>query len=120
MRILLKLTLDCDADAAWRALHSPRVVAELYGPFVGLTPMGAGGLPTVLEPGTGNGDTAISSLRFRFAPPPSGYASDELNPLTNQSVHSVGADHIAHRSASDDSSIASGYPVNASVVHALK
>lgn len=51
MRILLKLTLDCDADAAWRALHSPRVVAELYGPFVGLTPMGAGGLPTVLEPG---------------------------------------------------------------------
>ena len=52
MRILLKLTLDCDADAAWRALHSPRVVSELYGPFVGLTPMGAGALPTVLEPGT--------------------------------------------------------------------
>ena len=51
MRILLKLTLDCDADAAWRALHSPRAVAELYGPFVGLEPMAAGGLPTRLEPG---------------------------------------------------------------------
>ena len=33
MRILLKLVIDCDADAAWRALHSPRAVAELYGPL---------------------------------------------------------------------------------------
>ena len=37
-------------------------------------------------------DEAISGLRFRFAPPPSGYGGDGLNPLTNQSVHSVGAD----------------------------
>jgi hypothetical protein len=51
MRILLKLTLDCDADAAWRALHSPRAVAELYGPLVQLQPMAAQGLPTSLEPG---------------------------------------------------------------------
>lgn len=51
MRILLKLTLDCDADAAWRALHSPRAVAELYGPLVGLAPMAAEGLPSSLEPG---------------------------------------------------------------------
>ncbi|MFT4281949.1 hypothetical protein [Microbacterium sp.] len=51
MRILLKLRLDCDADAAWRALHSPRAVGELYGPFVTLTPMAAEGLPTRFEPG---------------------------------------------------------------------
>lgn len=51
MRILLKLVLDCDADAAWRALHSPRAVAELYGPLMELEPMGAGGLPTSLEAG---------------------------------------------------------------------
>ncbi|WP_417563804.1 hypothetical protein [Microbacterium sp.] len=36
MRILLKLVIDCDADAAWRALHSPRALAELDGPFVTL------------------------------------------------------------------------------------
>lgn len=34
MRILLKFVIDCDADAAWRALHSPRAVAELYGPLL--------------------------------------------------------------------------------------
>ncbi|MCR2784884.1 MULTISPECIES: hypothetical protein [unclassified Microbacterium] len=51
MRILLKLVLDCDADAAWRALHSPRAVAELYGPLVEMAPMDAAGLPTRLESG---------------------------------------------------------------------
>ncbi len=51
MRIMLKLVLDCDADAAWRALHSPRAVADLYGPLVHLIPMAAEGLPTRLEPG---------------------------------------------------------------------
>lgn len=51
MRIMLKLVLDCDADAAWRALHSPRAVAELYGPLLELEPMDPAGLPTALEPG---------------------------------------------------------------------
>ncbi len=51
MRILLKLVLDCDADAAWRALHSPRAIAELYGPLVDMAPMAAAGLPTRLDPG---------------------------------------------------------------------
>ncbi len=52
MRILLKLVVDCDADAAWRALHSPRAVAELYGPLVDMTPLEVAGLPTTWEPGT--------------------------------------------------------------------
>lgn len=51
MRILVKIVLDCDADAAWRALHSPRVIADLYGPLVDLEPMGAGGMPIRLAPG---------------------------------------------------------------------
>lgn len=51
MRILLKLELDCTADAAWRALHSPRAVTELYGPLLAMAPM-AGELPTTFEPGT--------------------------------------------------------------------
>lgn len=51
MRILLKLTLDCDADAAWRALHSPRALTELYGPLLTMQPMSAEGLPTALVSG---------------------------------------------------------------------
>lgn len=51
MRILLKVILDCDADAAWRALHSPSAVAELYGPLLQMAPMDAAGLPTRLEAG---------------------------------------------------------------------
>lgn len=51
MRILLKLVIDCDADAAWRAVHSPRAVAELYGPLMDLSPLVPDGLPTSWEPG---------------------------------------------------------------------
>lgn len=51
MRILLKLVIDCDADAAWRALHSPRAVAELYGPLVDISPLEAAGLPSTWAPG---------------------------------------------------------------------
>lgn len=39
MRILLKLVIDCDPDAAWRALHSPAAVAELYGPLLVMDPL---------------------------------------------------------------------------------
>ncbi|MFT4229138.1 MAG: hypothetical protein QM602_02490, partial [Microbacterium sp.] len=49
MRVLQKFTIECDADAAWRALHSPRAVAELYGPLIGLDPLDS--LPTSWEPG---------------------------------------------------------------------
>jgi hypothetical protein len=51
MRILLKLVIDCDADAAWRALHSPRAVAELYGPLLDLAPLDPGGLPSSMVAG---------------------------------------------------------------------
>ncbi|WP_438353832.1 hypothetical protein [Microbacterium sp. CJ88] len=51
MRILLKFTIDCDADAAWRAVHSPRAVAELYGPLLDLAPLAAEGLPSSWRPG---------------------------------------------------------------------
>lgn len=41
MRILLKLVLDCPPDAAWRALHSSRAIAELYGPLLEMSPLEA-------------------------------------------------------------------------------
>lgn len=50
MRILLKLVIDCDADAAWRAVHSPAAVAELYGPLLRMDPLAE--LPTTFESGT--------------------------------------------------------------------
>jgi len=49
MRVLSKFTIDCDADAAWRALHSPRVLAEVYGPFLDMQPLEA--MPTRWEHG---------------------------------------------------------------------
>jgi hypothetical protein len=39
MRILLKLVIDCEPDAAWRALHSPAAIAEVYGPVVSMQPL---------------------------------------------------------------------------------
>lgn len=51
MRILQKLVLDIDADAAWRALHSPRALAELYAPLMGMDPLAAEGMPSSLAPG---------------------------------------------------------------------
>lgn len=33
MRVLLKLVLDCDPDAAWRAIRSPSVLNAVSGPL---------------------------------------------------------------------------------------
>ena len=65
MRVLQKLIIDCDADAAWRALHSPRAVAELYGPLIDLDPLDPGGLPTSWEPG---GEVAVQLLLGGLVP----------------------------------------------------
>jgi len=79
MRILLKLVLDCDADAAWRALHSPRVLAELYGPLVAVEPLSEA--PTSWESGA---DAAV------------GLALGGVIPLGRQFLH------VSERVASDD------------------
>jgi len=49
MRVLLRLTIDCDVDAAWRALHSPAALAQLYGPLVTLASLDD--VPTSWAPG---------------------------------------------------------------------
>ncbi len=59
MRVLQRFTIGCDADAAWRALHSPRAVAELYGPLIDLAPLDPEGLPTRWQPG-GEAGVALS------------------------------------------------------------
>ncbi|MEZ3159069.1 hypothetical protein AB1K54_00840 [Microbacterium sp. BWT-B31] len=56
MRVLQKLVIDIDSDAAWRALHSPRAVTELYAPLMMLEPLDREGLPTSWQPG---GEVAV-------------------------------------------------------------
>ena len=51
MRVLLKQTLDCTPDAAWRAIHSPAVFREVSSPFMAVESLEADGFPTTWEPG---------------------------------------------------------------------
>lgn len=51
MRVLLKLTLDCQVDAAWRALASPAVLREAVAPWLDFDAPEGGELPTVWSEG---------------------------------------------------------------------
>lgn len=51
MRVLLKEILDCDPDAAWRALRSPAVLREVSSPLLALHSEEASGFPTVWAEG---------------------------------------------------------------------
>ncbi|MFB2554653.1 hypothetical protein [Herbiconiux liangxiaofengii] len=51
MRVLLKLVLDCDPDAAWRAIRSPAVFREVSSPLMQVESLAADGFPTVWETG---------------------------------------------------------------------
>ncbi|TFD46527.1 hypothetical protein E3T55_16790 [Cryobacterium frigoriphilum] len=51
MRVLLKETLDCTPDAAWRAIHSPAVFREVSSPVMTVESLEADGFPTSWEPG---------------------------------------------------------------------
>lgn len=57
---MLKLRLACDADAAWRAAHSPQALAELYGPWMTLAPEVSGEVPASWE----SGGEAVVALRL--------------------------------------------------------
>jgi hypothetical protein len=63
MRILQKFEIECDPDAAWRALHSPRALAELYGPLLDVQPLSDP--PTSWEPGQ---DAAVGLFALGVVP----------------------------------------------------
>ncbi len=69
MRVLLKLTLECTPDAAWRALRSPAVLREVVAPWLDFSSLEAEGLPTTWPEGTHR----VRALAFRRFP-----AGDEL------------------------------------------
>lgn len=39
MQVTLNFEIDCDVESAWRAIHSPDVAAQLYGPFLEMQPV---------------------------------------------------------------------------------
>ncbi|NYD66922.1 hypothetical protein [Agromyces atrinae] len=45
MRVLLKTTLDCSADVAWRAIRSPAILQEVVTPWLQFTSLEPGGFP---------------------------------------------------------------------------
>ena len=51
MRVLLKFLLDCDPDAAWRALQSPTAFREVALPWVDFRSDELAGFPTVWAEG---------------------------------------------------------------------
>lgn len=47
VRVLLKLVLDCSPDAAWVAIRSPRVLAQVSSPFTSFESLEPEGFPDV-------------------------------------------------------------------------
>ena len=64
MRVLLKLTLDCTPDAAWRALRSPAVLREVVAPWLDFSSLEQEGLPTIWP----EGPHKVLALAFRRFP----------------------------------------------------
>lgn len=51
MRVLLKLVLDCEPEAAWRAIQSPAVLREVYTPLIRVQSLEPQGFPARWEAG---------------------------------------------------------------------
>jgi len=64
MRVLLKLELDCDPDAAWAALRSPDVFRQVSAPIMRFTSLDAGGFPTTWS----DGEHRLSARAFGIVP----------------------------------------------------
>ncbi|MCK8609173.1 hypothetical protein [Agromyces sp. C10] len=64
MRVLLKLTLDCDANAAWRAIRSPAVLREVVAPWLDFESLEGTGFPATWP----EGPHRLRALAFGIAP----------------------------------------------------
>lgn len=60
VKVFLKLALECEPDAAWRALQSPAVFQEVSSPLLQMEPLNGAAFPTRWEPGG-------HRMRVRFA-----------------------------------------------------
>jgi hypothetical protein len=64
MRVLLKLVLDCEADAAWRALRSPDVFRQVSSPFMAFESLDPGGFTEQWS----DGEHRVSAKAFGLIP----------------------------------------------------
>jgi hypothetical protein len=64
MRVLLKMVLDCEPDAAWRAIRSPEVFTAVSGPFTTFTSLEDEGFPDVWP----TGDHPVEVRAFGLVP----------------------------------------------------
>lgn len=62
MRVLLKMTLDCSPDAAWRALRSPSVMTEVAFPLLAFESLEEGGFPEVWPGGPHRVEVRLAGL----------------------------------------------------------
>ncbi len=51
MRVMLKLILDCEPEAAWRAIQSPTVFREASAPLLAFRSLERNGFPAVWDEG---------------------------------------------------------------------
>ena len=64
MRVLLKLVLDCEPDAAWQALRSPAVFREVSNPLMEFSSLDPGGFTETWS----DGEHRVSAKAFGLVP----------------------------------------------------
>jgi hypothetical protein len=64
MRVLLKLVLDCEPDAAWQALRSPAVFRQVSAPLMVFTSLDPGGF----EETWSEGEHRVAAKAFGLVP----------------------------------------------------
>lgn len=77
MQVMLKFRLKCTPQAAWKALHSPSVGFELYGPVIRVQPVDP--LPRRWQ----SGDHAVIALKL-FGAFPLGVQSIKIHDYESQ------------------------------------
>jgi hypothetical protein len=64
MRVLLKFELDCEPDAAWKALRSPAVFREVSAPLMAFESLDEGGFTEQWS----NGEHRVAARAFGLVP----------------------------------------------------
>ena len=64
MRVLLKLVLDCEPDAAWRALRSPAVFRQVSSPLMAFSSLDPGGFTETWS----DGEHRVAAKAFGVVP----------------------------------------------------
>ena len=88
MRVLLKLELDCEPDAAWAALRSPTAFRQVSAPIMKFTSLDDGGFPETWS----DGEHRLSARAFGLVP-----AGEQLVDIRTEErlEHTAGGRHEA-------------------------